>query len=394
VIGNSKWALQSVFYSRSGSPLLKMRNGKYNSIFFPKNATNPPYYVVKKNMDLTSIYNETPMDSISTNSPFYGGTLSSSQIQLVYYSVGWRTSHRIIKVSHPKYSGPAMRIRFWEYDSGNGSINYLNSTSVNNDDWYFVRGLGLIGIDSQTIRGSKCSSNPTCAGQTTTMSNPQVSLRVDDIASFSNGENIRLQVGKNGSFSNLYSIEPGDTYQVKVSRKDGTPYNGFLEVLINGNRQVFKDIHQNPVWVTNGVGTIQTGDNQAPGDYVFSVRPYVYGDLIYTQNKELSSNNRLGWSSNVTVRLKPPSPTNTPTSTSTPKPTNTNTSTPTPSATHTPTPTPIDGDLNGNGSVDITDYSIFVNNFGNNTCGNTADITGDCKVNIFDYNILLTNFEK
>jgi hypothetical protein len=92
----------------------------------------------------------------------------------------------------------------------------------------------------------------------------------------------------------------------------------------------------------------------------------------------------------------PPTATSTPTS----SPTNTNTSTPPPTATYTPTntktptPTPIPGDLNGNGSIDINDYNLLINNFGNSSCSNIADITGDCKVNIFDYNILLTNFGK
>jgi hypothetical protein len=87
-------------------------------------------------------------------------------------------------------------------------------------------------------------------------------------------------------------------------------------------------------------------------------------------------------------------PTNTPTNTPTPKPTATNTPTNTPTSTKTPTPTTIPGDLNGSGSVDINDYNLLVNNFGNSICGNTADITGDCKVDIYDYNILLTNFGK
>jgi hypothetical protein len=52
------------------------------------------------------------------------------------------------------------------------------------------------------------------------------------------------------------------------------------------------------------------------------------------------------------------------------------------------------GDLNADGKVDNGDYTIFVSNFGNTTCGNVADIDGNCKVDIFDYNILVGNFEK
>jgi hypothetical protein len=52
----------------------------------------------------------------------------------------------------------------------------------------------------------------------------------------------------------------------------------------------------------------------------------------------------------------------------------------------------IPGDLNSDGVVNIFDYNIFLQNFGNQTCGNVADLNDDCSVNIFDYNILLENF--
>lgn len=51
-------------------------------------------------------------------------------------------------------------------------------------------------------------------------------------------------------------------------------------------------------------------------------------------------------------------------------------------------------DLDHNGRVDIFDYNILVQNFGNAACGNVADIDGNCKVDIFDYNILVGNFGK
>ena len=52
------------------------------------------------------------------------------------------------------------------------------------------------------------------------------------------------------------------------------------------------------------------------------------------------------------------------------------------------------GDLNSDGKVNISDYSLLLQHFGNTTCGNTADIDGNCKVDIFDYNILVMNFGK
>ena len=49
-------------------------------------------------------------------------------------------------------------------------------------------------------------------------------------------------------------------------------------------------------------------------------------------------------------------------------------------------------DLDKDGDVDIFDYNLLVENFGNTSCGNIADIDGNCKVDIFDYNILVENF--
>lgn len=84
-------------------------------------------------------------------------------------------------------------------------------------------------------------------------------------------------------------------------------------------------------------------------------------------------------------------PPSTPTPTKKPTPTNT----PTSGATKTPTPTPgLQGDLDKDGDVDIFDYNLLADNFGNTSCGNIADIDGNCKVDIFDYNILLENFGK
>jgi MYXO-CTERM domain-containing protein len=84
----------------------------------------------------------------------------------------------------------------------------------------------------------------------------------------------------------------------------------------------------------------------------------------------------------------------------TPAPTATSTPTvsPTPpagAATATPTPPPggcILGDINCDGIVDIRDYGIWRQNFGQTNCGNVADLDGNCIVDIRDYGIWRQNF--
>jgi autotransporter-associated beta strand protein len=69
----------------------------------------------------------------------------------------------------------------------------------------------------------------------------------------------------------------------------------------------------------------------------------------------------------------------------------------TPAATATPTPTAtptscILGDINCDGIVDIRDYGIWRQNFGQTNCGNPADLDGNCIVDIRDYGIWRANF--
>jgi MYXO-CTERM domain-containing protein len=75
-----------------------------------------------------------------------------------------------------------------------------------------------------------------------------------------------------------------------------------------------------------------------------------------------------------------------------PTPTPTPTATPTTTVTPTPTPMCILGDINCDGIVDIRDYGIWRQNFGQTNCGNPADLDGNCIVDIRDYGIWRANF--
>src|SRR3954452_875698 len=50
------------------------------------------------------------------------------------------------------------------------------------------------------------------------------------------------------------------------------------------------------------------------------------------------------------------------------------------------------GDINNDGIVDIRDYGIWRQNFGQTNCGNPADLNADCIVDIRDYGIWRQNF--
>ncbi len=65
---------------------------------------------------------------------------------------------------------------------------------------------------------------------------------------------------------------------------------------------------------------------------------------------------------------------------------------PTPTNSPTPSPTPFTkvGDINGDGSVNILDYTLLANAFGTNN--SASDLNHDGIVNILDYTILSNNF--
>jgi len=82
--------------------------------------------------------------------------------------------------------------------------------------------------------------------------------------------------------------------------------------------------------------------------------------------------------------------------TSTPQPTNTTTPTSIP-PTNTPSPTPVSvpGDVNGDGSVDLSDLSILLSNYGKSDMQRiNGDLNNDTNVNLSDLSQLLANFGK
>src|SRR5262249_39277190 len=50
------------------------------------------------------------------------------------------------------------------------------------------------------------------------------------------------------------------------------------------------------------------------------------------------------------------------------------------------------GDINNDGIVDIRDYGLWRQNFGQTNCGNVADLNVDCIVDIRDYGIWRAQF--
>lgn len=112
----------------------------------------------------------------------------------------------------------------------------------------------------------------------------------------------------------------------------------------------------------------------------------------YGNNWELFSDQRIL----ETAGLAPPSSTATPVVTNTPQATATSTPVPATSTPATVTESTVcRADIDMDGVVDLTDYSILVTQFLQSPPTNPrADLTGDNQVNLIDYTMLVTNFFK
>ena len=79
----------------------------------------------------------------------------------------------------PKYHGPAMRVSFWEFINGAQDIK---------EQWYFVKGKGLVRIEqklywpSNGLNALQCATDPDCynAKQTPTMTSPMTEMTLSE----------------------------------------------------------------------------------------------------------------------------------------------------------------------------------------------------------------------
>jgi hypothetical protein len=340
----AEWAFQSVFYNRPGVQQISKKTANRNTVFFPHtvNSWPPPDIYLKQTLDLVQGLDTTGIfDSINITPTFYGGTIPILQVPGVVTNTGWKTAYKFVTINHPHYSGPAVRVRYWEfvtdsiYDDNTKTCQPVSynadptiACSVNNDDWYYVKNLGIVAIDSQGLRApqSPCLLNTACRDQNAVMTSTPFSARLQDVGIFSSGEQVNFQVGtvgltpppncpQNIPYGSSLSIPTGCPYRIRVTRPDGAAYTGFLEIWANINggpfgHAVFKHYRDAngsscgtlfPVWVENGEATVQTCVSQAKGTVIVGVRPYVYTELTYTPGSELSTVNPLGWSSPVAV---------------------------------------------------------------------------------------------
>ena len=134
-------------------------------------------------------------------------------------------------------------------------------------------------------------------------------------------------------------------------------------------QQAFADAISLPYYAANTFGTIETSPIQPIGVTQASPTPSV------SPSPSTS-----------------PSPTISPTPTVSPSPTDSPLPSVSPTPSVSPSPAVCVGDINGDGKVDLLDYSILVSNFMlNPLIDPRADLNGDGKVDLIDYSLLVKN---
>jgi MYXO-CTERM domain-containing protein/uncharacterized repeat protein (TIGR01451 family) len=125
---------------------------------------------------------------------------------------------------------------------------------------------------------------------------------------------------------------------------------------------------------TPGTNSVSLSPTTIPSGFtcVFAVNVAGTSSGLWTNTTSVINSNEGGGGTPATASITVQAPTRTPTTTL--------------------TPTCILGDINCDGIVDIQDYGIWRQNFGQTNCGNPADLDGNCIVDIRDYGIWRANF--
>jgi hypothetical protein len=308
-----KWNLKTPFYEKLYTPVLQKLQ-KHTAIFFDESVDNPGYFIIRKKQDIQEVYNSTFQSLRVDDANFYDGDVSS-KVTTVYDHTGWRVSFRLIKVNYPAYSGTALRVRYLEYGTNNGTTPVQDSVSYNYDEWIFGKKLGLIAVNNKYHRagdGKTCADDPDCMDLTNVMESPMFSVSIFKYKNYDDNESVDLDFGRNNNFSHDLIIIPGETYQIKVTNSlNGQPFTGFLEIqgnYLNNNgqnvnipKQVFKDKNRQPVWVEEGLGNVQTASDSEFGKYSIQVRPFIFTDQYKLVAGSEVGANRLAWSNLASV---------------------------------------------------------------------------------------------
>lgn len=273
-----------------------------------------------------------------------------------------------ISLNLPRYSGPALRFKFYEGNAG--FIQDSTRTKLGlREDWYFVKNVGLVKIDVKNFgpvasQRNPCLDDPDCFANEV-MASPFVSLTLQDY------------LAPTPIPTPVPTVTPTPTPQptstptltpTPTPRPTATP----ISTATPTPRPTITPTPQ----PTNTPTPLPTATATPLPTNTPTPKP----------------------TSTPTPTPQPTAtPTSIPTATPTPSPTPRPTATPTPGLTQEPTqPAEVKvGDITGDRKVDEADYAVLMANFGQIvTPGDIkrGDLTGDGKIDEADYAVLMANF--
>lgn len=193
----------------------------------------------------------------------------------------------------------------------------------------------------------------------------------------------------------------------KLSVEAVTPGSLFDDPDTANDEQIVlkNEVVGNKILLSLGSIDPQTGASYFAGSGVYGTVRFLAKELggasviidetPYSKVAEVGGEDILGETSDgsYTIAAAPtPTPTPTPSPTPTPTPTVGPTPTITPTPTPTPTPGPVSGDLNGDGEVNILDFSIFVDYYQE---GNLeGDLNDDDNLDILDFSLFVSYYQQ
>lgn len=304
----TRWARLTKFYrprSEKDNPFSDLdhfdQTNNYKSAMFlsPDESRFPPYFTTPRYLDVDNDISHLGFHKLGFEYPSFDCNKTWDKPD-----DGWKVAYKKVNVTTPAYTGPALRIRFWEYGipsgysmESNPEEALLNATAVNFDEWYLAKGIGIVKINNKIKRGERCGDDADCRGETETMQAPTVTMNL--VNYYHVGEPFNISVTPT-------VVQPGGTYTVNL----GESYNGYVEV--KGEYESL-DGQITPIerhrwgssagektigdfWFTNGKFSVKLPQDAGLGTYKVKLRPFIIG-----KNNSLAESNNLPWSNEVAV---------------------------------------------------------------------------------------------
>lgn len=219
------------------------------------------------------------------------------------------------EVLAPTVAGAALRMRYFERGVSIGSTGVATQRWSVVEDWEW-------GYDGLIRKVVQWDNVPPLCWRPSSGYNPSSTLSQNCLTTqtaYLNpievypANSSGLTLALNGITSGTATILNGQRYRLQVTKSDGTPYSGFIELLPSGGTgAIWRDKQNKPIYVYRGsvyVGPEAYG-SLPNWSLTFAVRPFptnsVLNAIAPVADSQLAGKERslVGWSNQVTLRIQ------------------------------------------------------------------------------------------